>query len=427
MTSSGWPTPEKRRPGPSAPRPSGRRPFGSSWWGAAWVEALEQRARLDPNRLPRGRTYARSGAVGTLSIAPGEILADVQGSRRTPYSVRVRVRIFSAEEWGRVLDALAAEIGHTAALLDGELPPFVADDIRGVGLDLLPGPGELQPRCSCPDWADPCKHSAAVCYLVADLLDADPFGVLLLRGLTRDEILSALRSRRHLGVTAPLSVATVDHAPDHGVLARDAFAGQPRPLPPLPPLPERAGHPSVLATDPPFGVAIEVEALRALAEDAAERALSLARGGGSDGLDLSRDEDLARRAAKLLAHEAAPSAPPTGPSSLTELARRAGIPPRELLRRGLAYREWGREGLRVLDDTWSPAPHELNAGRALAGVGGVARHNRITAGARQLRLGRSGRWYPFEKDRSGRWLPAGPALFAPGEDDAADLGALDDH
>ena len=105
------------------------------------MEALERRARLDPNRLPRGRTYARTGAVGVLTLAPGEILADVQGSRRSPYKVRVRVRPFDEAEWHRLLDALAAEIGHTAALLDGELPAGVADDIRSVGLDLLPGAG----------------------------------------------------------------------------------------------------------------------------------------------------------------------------------------------------------------------------------------------------------------------------------------------
>ncbi|MDQ6838144.1 MAG: SWIM zinc finger family protein, partial [Actinomycetota bacterium] len=173
-----------------------RRSFGTSWWGRAWVDALEGRARLDPNRLPRGRTYARQGTVGELRLAAGAITADVQGSRDWPYQVRVRVRVFDNNEWDRVLDSLAAEIGHLAALLDGELPPRVAADVRTAGLDLLPGPGELQPRCSCPDWADPCKHAAAVCYLVADALDEDPFGLLALRGRDRKEVLAGLRARR---------------------------------------------------------------------------------------------------------------------------------------------------------------------------------------------------------------------------------------
>ncbi|MET0834114.1 MAG: SWIM zinc finger family protein, partial [Actinomycetota bacterium] len=147
----------------SAAGPRRRRGFGVTWWGEAWVTALEQRARLDPNRLPRGRSYARGGTVGELTIAPGEVRAAVQGRRARPYQVRMRVRVLDAAEWDRVLDAIATQIGHAAALLDGELLPEVADDVWGAGTDLLPGPGELQPRCSCPDWADPCKHAAAVC------------------------------------------------------------------------------------------------------------------------------------------------------------------------------------------------------------------------------------------------------------------------
>ena len=160
--------------------------FGRTWWGRAWLEALEQRARLDPNRLPRGRDYARSGAVGELTLAPGEARARVRGRKTEPYEVKIRVRRFTDDEWDRVLAAISARLGHAAALLDGELPPEIADDAAAAGLDLLPGGGELGPRCSCPDDADPCKHSAAACYLLTDALDADPFTLFLLRGRTRD-------------------------------------------------------------------------------------------------------------------------------------------------------------------------------------------------------------------------------------------------
>jgi uncharacterized Zn finger protein len=194
--SGDWPEHKPRLPGSGVWREGGRRPFGATWWGKAWVEALENRASLDRNRLPRGRTYARTGAVGELVVAPGEVVASVQGSRRTPYTVKVRVATFDDGQWTSLLDALAAEIGHTAALLDGELPEGVAEDVRSVGLDLLPGAGELQPRCNCPDYADPCKHSAAVCYLVADILDDDPFTLLLLRGRGREEVLAAMRACR---------------------------------------------------------------------------------------------------------------------------------------------------------------------------------------------------------------------------------------
>jgi uncharacterized Zn finger protein len=140
---------------------AGQQEFGRTWWGRAWLEALEQRARLDPDRLPRGRDYARSGAVGDLTLAPGEARARVHGRKTEPYEVRIRVRRFTDGEWDRVLAAISARLGHAAALLDGELPPEIADDAAAAGLDLLPGGGELGPRCSCPDDADPCKHSAS--------------------------------------------------------------------------------------------------------------------------------------------------------------------------------------------------------------------------------------------------------------------------
>jgi len=420
---SDWYEHRPRLAGPGAPRAKGRRAFGETWWGAAWVDALEQRARLDANRLPRGRTYARSGAVGELTLAPGEILASVQGSRRTPYKVRVRVRAFDPPEWERLLDALAAEIGHTAALLDGELPPGVADDVRGAGLDLLPGPGELQPRCSCPDWADPCKHSAAVCYLVADALDADPFGVLLLRGRGRDEVLAALRARRHVG-DAPGAARGDRPARDGGVPAREAWSREPGPLPVAPHVPRHAGRPTVLAADPPAGSGIDADALRSLAADAAARALALLHGATASGLELDAAQDLARRAAAAL---------PTGdsttePRALSELASRAEMPARELLRRALAYRDGGAEGLALLDGSWDPGADAVAAGKALLGEGAVARRNRVTLGERQIRLGRDGLWYPYRKERSGGWSPDGaPTAAAPehevGELDADEAGA----
>ncbi|TVT19715.1 hypothetical protein FNH05_34855, partial [Amycolatopsis rhizosphaerae] len=173
-----------------------RRTFGATWWGRAWVEALEGRAQLDPNRLPRGRTYARKGMVILLEVAPGEIRAKVRGSLPTPYRVTIRTHRFTAAQWDTLLGTVASRAGHAAALLDGELPPELAEDARASGADLLPGPGDLLPRCSCPDRADPCKHSAAVCYLVADEVDADPFVLFLLRGRGRDEVLEELRARR---------------------------------------------------------------------------------------------------------------------------------------------------------------------------------------------------------------------------------------
>ncbi len=419
--SSDWFEHRPRLPGLSAPRAKGRRAFGASWWGQAWTEALEQRARLDPNRLPRGRTYARTGAVGPLTLAPGEVLADVQGSRTTPYRVRVRVRQFDASEWDRLLDALASEIGHAAALLDGELPAPVADDVRSVGLDLLPGPGELQPRCSCPDWADPCKHAAAVCYLVADALDADPFGVLLLRGRGREEVLAGLRSRRHFGMPDPPRVTSNELDAEVRIVAKEAWSRIPSELPTLPLPPRRVGPPAVLGADPPADAGIDAPALRALAADAAARAFDLLRGAGSSGLELSAEQDLARRAAQALATSDNRGAA----IGIDELARRAGLPASELLRRALAFRDAGPEGLSLLDEAFEPDRQSILEGRALLGPGARAWRNRVTLGERQIRLGHDGHWYPFRKDRAGRWCPDGPALNAAPVDD--EIGRLDEE
>jgi uncharacterized Zn finger protein len=393
---------EDRRPA-AGPRRR-RRGFGLTWWGTAWATALEQRARLDPNRLPRGRSYARGGTVGELAIGPGEVRALVQGRRVRPYQVRVRVRVLEAEEWDRVLDAIAAQIGHAAALLEGELLPEVANDVRGAGTDLLPGPGELQPRCSCPDWADPCKHAAAVCYLVAGALDADPFSLLLLRGRRRDEVLAALRARRR---SAEVTMAHPDRsepAADPGVDAREAYQRSlaSLPAPPLPP--QRPGQPAVLPVDPPPEAGLRPEDLVALAADAAARAFQLATGSGDGGLSLDLEADLARRAAGLLRER----------RGIGALAASAGMPSRELLRWAVTWQQAGRGGLEALRTTWQPAATDVAEGRAvldqLAGPGqGAVRvwRNRLTRGGLQLRLGGDGQWYRFVRSGSD-WVLDGP-------------------
>jgi uncharacterized Zn finger protein len=401
---------------------------GHTWWGRAWVDALEQRARLDPNRLPRGRDYAREGAVGELVLAPGEARAQVQGRRMSPYDVRVRVRQLTDAEWDQVLDAISAQLGRAAAMLDGELPPEVAGDAAAAGLDLLPGAGEVGPRCTCPDDADPCKHSAAVCYLVADALDADPFTVLLLRGRTRGEVLAGLRARRRglaaasgqggtLGVARALDDAAAGGAPDGashapaypGVDARAALLSGAAPGPvPVPPLPAaRPGHPAALPMDPPAWRPGLRDDLLSLAGDAARRAWELAVGLTPDaGLSLHQDHDLARRAENTL-----------GTPAFAALAANSGINGQELARQALAWRYGAASGLEVLRNEWDPgaeaadAPELMKAARTAlrdaAGEPARVSRNRVTAGRLQLRLGRDLLWYPYARSAS-EWEPAGP-------------------
>ncbi|MFI6681778.1 SWIM zinc finger family protein [Kribbella sp. NPDC050470] len=386
---------------PAAKGPGSRRPFGATWWGRAWLEALEQRARLDPNRLSRGRSYARRGSVLELTVSPGEVEAVVQGSRVTPYQVTVRIRAFTAAEWDAVLDVVSSQIGRVAALLDGELPPEVVDDVHAAGLDLLPGAGEVHTNCSCPDFAVPCKHSAAVCYLIADALDDDPFALLLLRGRPRDDLLTTLRTRR----STTTSTTPVRQPPPPGLPAKQAFAPKhPTATPPAVPRPMgAAGVPAaVQALDPPRAAGVDVRDLVVLATDAARRAWEFASGDGDGGLRLSSDQDLARRAAGLL-----------GTPELADLAHRAGVSARQLTSWAVAWREGGPGGLAATIDM----PVDLDPQALAEGVdalGGTVEGNRVTAGRIQLRLGPDGLWYRFDQQFSD-WTLARPPSPDPQE------------
>jgi uncharacterized Zn finger protein len=174
---------------------SQRGAFATSWWASRWVAALEQ--LVDPSRLTRGRTYARQGQVVKLETRPGAIDAQVQGSRPHPYRVTIRVATLSDSEWHRVSDALAERAVFGAKLLAGEMPRDIEDAFAAADANLFPGvETELVASCSCPDDAELCKHAAAVCYLVGERFDEDPFLMFELRGRSRDEIMTELRSRR---------------------------------------------------------------------------------------------------------------------------------------------------------------------------------------------------------------------------------------
>lgn len=230
--------------------------------GAAWLDALTERAGMDPDRLARGRAYVHGHRVSDLEIMPGAIDALVQGSRARPFAVTVSVPVFNDSGWAKLIDEVAAEVGRLAALFDGDLIPGL-----GADLDLRPGPGELHTSCSCPDWADqPCEHSASVCYLTADALDADPFALLLLRGRTKEEVLAALRDRRQPAWSAPV-----------GMLARDAYRRvlAPLPAPALPP--RRPGTPARLPAEPPPACGVSTAELAELATVAARHAWELLR------------------------------------------------------------------------------------------------------------------------------------------------------
>lgn len=149
-----------------------------TFWGRAWCENLERYSDF-ANRLPRGRTYLRNGSVIDLKIEAGEVLAQVVGS--SLYKVSVTVAKVPAEQWQAIGAECAASIDSLVELLQGRLSKSVMERICKPGSGLFPAPREIQLACSCPDWADMCKHVAAVLYGVGARLDQQPELLFLLR------------------------------------------------------------------------------------------------------------------------------------------------------------------------------------------------------------------------------------------------------
>ena len=166
-----------------------------TWWSKRFLTVLESIGV--GGRMARGRSYARAGQIVSLDVAAGGAVATVQGSRPRPYAVRVGMPAFGKAEWAQVADALVADASLAAALLAGEMPREIEAVFDAVGLSLFPATlRDLALDCSCPDQAVPCKHLAAVCYVLAERFDADPFAVLELRGRDRETLLDDLRARR---------------------------------------------------------------------------------------------------------------------------------------------------------------------------------------------------------------------------------------
>ena len=186
---------EPRRPANGIKAQTQRGQFGKSWWAGRWIAALER--LVDSGRLSRGRSYARSGQVVSLDVGPEGVAAKVQGSRPTPYRVSIQFKRLPDDLWNKVADALAGEALYAAKLLSGEMPADIEQTFGAAGTSLFPAVGkDLQTECSCPDWANPCKHVAAVHYLLGERFDADPFLIFLLRGRSQEAIVDMLRARR---------------------------------------------------------------------------------------------------------------------------------------------------------------------------------------------------------------------------------------
>jgi uncharacterized Zn finger protein len=171
---------------------SKRGAIGEQWWSRRFIEVLESFGMA--GRLARGRNYARRGQVLGFEISCGYVTAQVQGSRPKPYRVRLQVTPLTTPQWRRVEQALAAQALFRAKLLAGEMPAEIEQVFADCGTPLFPRSArDIQMSCSCPDWEVPCKHLAAVSYVLAEAFDVDPFGILAWRGREREDLLAALR------------------------------------------------------------------------------------------------------------------------------------------------------------------------------------------------------------------------------------------
>ena len=164
------------------------RKIAASFWGKGWCDHLESFSDFE-NRLPRGRTYVRNGSVCHLEVQARRIEALVSGSEL--YKVTIEIKPLVRKTWDAIKTKCQGQIGSVLELLRGRLSDHVMEVVSDRTHGLFPQPGEIELKCSCPDWATMCKHVAAVLYGVGSRLDHRPELLFVLRGVDAEELISA--------------------------------------------------------------------------------------------------------------------------------------------------------------------------------------------------------------------------------------------
>ncbi|NLM29760.1 MAG: hypothetical protein GX216_04920 [Methanomicrobiales archaeon] len=217
---------------PSTPRPvkdgvkarSKRGAIGEQWWSKRFIQVLEESGST--SRLQRGKRYARKGQVIGIEIREGEVHADVQGSAARPYHVTIRLKPFNDATWEKIFDLMAGQAIFAAQLLSGVVPHEIEEVFTEAGVSLFPvSDKEIRTDCTCPDWGNPCKHIAAVYYLLAEQFDEDPFLIFALRGRGKEEVMEALRERRTAAVEPAAPEEEVSPCADRFWEGDDTLAG----------------------------------------------------------------------------------------------------------------------------------------------------------------------------------------------------------
>jgi uncharacterized Zn finger protein len=181
----------KKKSQSSAPVTIEGRTIATSFWGKSWCANLERYSDY-ANRLPRGRTYVRNGSVVDLQIAKGEVTALVAGS--SLYRIKITIAPVKPPRWKSMCRDCAGSVDSLVELLQGRFEKGVMDRVCRAGDGLFPVPGEIKLSCSCPDWADMCKHVAAVLYGVGARLDHKPQLLFVLRGVDENELIAGAES-----------------------------------------------------------------------------------------------------------------------------------------------------------------------------------------------------------------------------------------
>lgn len=165
--------------------------FGKTWWGKQWIESMLSYGRYF--RMHRGINYANENRVSNVLIKKGEIFGQCQGTAPAPYRIRLNFEPLENEQWNQIIKTLSKKAIYEAVLISGEMPKDIDRIFTDAGIPLFPPPQEnLNASCTCPDKEIPCKHIAAIILTLAKIFDYDPFQLIKLRGMNREEILNAI-------------------------------------------------------------------------------------------------------------------------------------------------------------------------------------------------------------------------------------------
>lgn len=171
------------------------RKLARTWWGKAWNDNLESYSDYE-NRIDRGRTYVRNGAVLDLKIDKGTVNAKVQGSRAKPYDVVIEIDPIEDRVWKKIKKSCEGKIDSLQELIDGKFPKALSELFTAKGSGIFPSPKEIRFGCSCPDVAVMCKHVAAALYGIGARLDENPALFFTLRDIEMDELIKeAIREK----------------------------------------------------------------------------------------------------------------------------------------------------------------------------------------------------------------------------------------